>query len=791
MDEHVSLDWSAQFHVAPASHQLPGDKLLLPPSALEQLLAAAPLVTTESSSNHALTSTFDPYNPYSFAAERDARLADAQLRERHHQLPHPLTFRLVNPDNGKVVYAGIREFSAEDGQVVLSKFLRESLGLAAEETPSSSGNNSDEDESRAKNTEDASSNRESRQKITVHSRQLPKGTFVKLRPLEAGYDPEDWKALLEQHLRSNFTTLTNGEIIEIPTGRRNGQKREVFRFLIDGFQPDGEGICVVDTDLEVDIEPLNEEQARETLKRIFEKKQRAPGTSGGSSPGGTLDLMKVVEGQVLDGEYVDFEIPSWMRSQGLEIELSGVDPEDEVDLYVNPFGPRQRAKPRADEFVFGDTTSTYPKRIRLQPTNVELEDAESLMVSVHAYASSDAEDSSKLPRRFKIRAAPYDPKDLLETPNGVSNSAAPPNPDDVQCKNCLQWVPQRTLFLHENFCLRNNTVCPKGCGQVFQKRSDAFQNHWHCPQDTFWGNTPLSRAKHDDLYHTSHACESCDRTFTSLAQLAQHKTSVCPQKLILCQFCHLVVPQEGDPDEPNAEALLSGLTPHELADGARTTECHLCNKIVRLREMAIHLKHHDLEKLSRPSPRLCRNINCGRTLDGANNTGDTRAGTRMGRGPGNDIGLCGVCFGPLYVSMNDPDGKALRRRVERRYLSQLLTGCGKASCRNEYCKTGRTNMGIQPASVSTKDALPLIKPLLEKLPVREGDTPETPLHFCTDESSQQRRKLAEMLAAEGDVSGKGGYGLEWCVAALEAEGGDVDKARLWLRGWAPQRTEVR
>ncbi|KAK7568182.1 ubiquitin fusion degradation protein UFD1-domain-containing protein [Phyllosticta citricarpa] len=446
MDEQPSLEWSAQLEVAPVSHYLAGDKLLLPPSALEQLLAAAPLVTTtESSSNHALTSNFDPYNPYSIAAERQARLAETQLRERNHQLPHPLTFRLVNPDNGKVVYAGIREFSAEDGQVVLSKFLRESLGLAAEESPASSGYNSDEDVDRTEDAEHVSRNGKERQKITVHSRQLPKGTYVKLRPLEAGYDPEDWKALLEQHLRSSFTTLTHGEIIEIPTGRRNGQKKEVFRFLVDGFQPDGEGICVVDTDLEVDIEPLNEEQARETLKKIWEKKQRAPGTSAGSSPGGRLDLMAVVEGQVLDGEYVDYELPSWIRSQGLEIELSGVDPEDEVDLYVNPFGSRQRAKPRADEFVFGDTSSTYPKRIRLAPTNVELEDAESLMVSVHAYAKPDAGESSKAPRTFQVKAAPYDPEDILEPPSSVSTSEAPPNADDVQCKNCQQWHAQRDV----------------------------------------------------------------------------------------------------------------------------------------------------------------------------------------------------------------------------------------------------------------------------------------------------------------------------------------------------------
>jgi len=32
--------------------------------------------------------------------------------------------------------------------------------------------------------------------------------------------------------------------------------------------------------------------------------------------------------------------------------------------------------------------------------------------------------------------------------------------------------------------------------------------------------------------------------------------------------------------------------------------------------------------------------------------------------------------------------------------------------------------------------------------------------------------------------------MEWCVAALEAEGGDLDKARSWLKSWAPQRNEI-
>jgi hypothetical protein len=205
--------------------------------------------------------------------------------------------------------------------------------------------------------------------------------------------------------------------------------------------------------------------------------------------------------------------------------------------------------------------------------------------------------------------------------------------------------------------------------------------------------------------------------------------------------------------------------------------------------MDTHLRHHDLERLSRPVPHTCRNLNCGRTRDGANKLGDTRAGTRKGQGPGNDIGLCSTCFGPLYVSLHDPEGKALRRRIERRYLSQLLTGCAKPWCRNPYCRAGRKNTtpGAPDRGVPTKEAIPLVKPFLEGL---DGRGYSSPLHFCVDEASQRRRSVAEMLSLEQGVEGKGGYGLEWCVAALEAEAGDLDRARAWLKGWAPQRGEV-
>ncbi|PPJ59363.1 hypothetical protein CBER1_05800 [Cercospora berteroae] len=781
-----SLKWTGQYTVsAPVSGQkLSGDKILLPPSALEQLLSASSNAAAENARRD--LPQYDPYNSSTYSAYRQA---ESQYQDQRQQLPYPLTFRLVNPENDRVVYAGIREFSAEEGHLVLSPFLHETLGIPV--TPTKHGKEMEVDEA-----DDMGHSGASGPTITIHARQLPKGTFVKLRPLEPGYDPEDWKALLEQHLRTNYTTMTNGEVLIVPGGRGTGGKKEEYRFLVDGFKPDVDGICVVDTDLEVDIEALNEEQARETMKRIAAKMAKQPGTEHGSSPGGELDLFKEQHGQVLPGEYVDYQLPSWNRSQALYFELVAEDDQEDVNILINPFSPTQRSKPRIDEFVFADLDTRPRKRIRLEPTNAELEHAEALQVSVWAFAlesqSNGHAEAATEPRHFTLRVKHADgPANVIDFTE--ESEEAPPNEGDVRCKNCLQWVPQGRLVLHENFCLRNNILCPKGCGQVFQKRSLEYEQHWHCSHDDSFGNSQSSRKQHDTITHPTEVlrCSDCStaETFHNLPALARHRTTTCPGKPILCRFCHLEVPQEGDPDVPNAEALLSGMTVHELADGARTTECHLCQKIVRLRDMETHLKNHDLDRFNRQAPVPCRNIYCGRTLDTCSKNGDTRAGTRMGQGPGNDVGLCSVCFGPLYVSLHDPENKALRRRIERRYLQQILTGCGKAHCKNEYCKTGRKNLELS-MNVTTKDALPMIKPFLAGL--TESGEARTPLHFCVEPSSQKKRNLAEMLAAEdGGPIGKGGYNFEWCLGALEAEGGDLDAARMWLKNWALARAEER
>ncbi|CAK7241618.1 MAG: hypothetical protein STHCBS139747_003084 [Sporothrix thermara] len=822
----TSASPSPQPDAPPRPRTLPqGDKILLPPSALESLLSAAARArqqadakngrTAYGSSNSAFRS-FGYSNGYS-----NVNTSSSSSNSDGYDLPQPLTFRLTHPATGKSVYAGIREFSAAKGEIVLSAYLREALGLDESESSSPQNNNT----------------------LRVAFHHLPKGTFVHLRPLAAGYNPADWRPLLERQLRQGYTTLTRGVVFTVHAGshgaRGTDSTADAFRFRVDDFKPAGDGICVVDTDLEVDIEALDEEQARETMRQIQDASSSSNnvnttnngGDDNNSSTGGPIDIWKPVSGQVRAGDYVDYELSSWDRSRPLAIVLSGLGGEGDasgaeedagyaVDLLVSPYSPRHRVRPRETEHVWahfgiadGTADGAKTKTIVLPPSTAELEPADALYISVHGWKDPDlsAETSAKERKAhpFTLRA-----KTVLED-DGVAGAsqttaeaaAGPNGPDEEQCKNCFQWVRSSVMVLHENFCLRNNAACPV-CKQVFQKRSAAWEHHWHCALDPEGrddggrGSTVASKTKHDLIFHPgfvsadrlyscpAETCAGVVPPFTSLPDLARHRTTSCPSKLILCQFCQLEVPQEGDPTDPAVDAamVLTGQTPHERADGARTTDCYLCGAIVRMRDMRAHLQHHDLDRQRRVPPDVCRDALCGRTRFGVGPRGQVKAPpSSVGDTP--KLGLCSTCFAPLYVSTHDPENKALRRRVERRYLTQLLTGCGKAWCSNAtWCKTGRANSGKglgpfvgadgKPA-VGTAALLPLVKPLVAKA----MSEPNEPLYFCVDEASQRRRAVAEMLVGQSG----GVYELAWCVAACEAEGGDATKAWEWLHNWAPEQ----
>lgn len=114
--------------------------------------------------------------------------------------------------------------------------------------------------------------------------------------------------------------------------------------------------------------------------------------------------------------------------------------------------------------------------------------------------------------------------------------------------------------------------------------------------------------------------------------------------------------------------------------------------------------------------------------------------------------------------MYDPNHIKLQSRLERKLLTQLMSGCGQQHCSNSpFCATA---MGH---STSMSEAMKVVKSQVDGM-LNES----VRFRICVDESVQRKAFLAGMIAAEGR------YGMEWCRKAVEEAKGDLGKARTWL-----------
>jgi hypothetical protein len=114
--------------------------------------------------------------------------------------------------------------------------------------------------------------------------------------------------------------------------------------------------------------------------------------------------------------------------------------------------------------------------------------------------------------------------------------------------------------------------------------------------------------------------------------------------------------------------------------------------------------------------------------------------------------------------MHDPNYIKLQSRLERKLLTQLMSGCGQQHCSNSpFCATA---MGH---SVSMSEAMKVVKAQVDGM-LNES----VQFRICVDEAVQRKAFLAGMIAAEGT------YGMEWCRKAVEEAKGDLGNARIWL-----------
>ncbi|KAG5356276.1 hypothetical protein CJU89_6003 [Yarrowia sp. B02] len=317
--------------------------------------------------------------------------------------------------------------------------------------------------------------------------------------------------------------------------------------------------------------------------------------------------------------------------------------------------------------------------------------------------------------------------------------------DSTKCPTCNNYIPSQSYMLHSNFCARNNTPCDRFdvCGHVF-KRGESRESHWHCDLCDKFGDGSEARETHIHYSHTEPSPCGCGFQASSNTALALHKHTECPLSLHECRFCHLRVPR----DVASARDMISGYSGHESACGAKTTDCHVCKKPVRLRDLLSHQKLHTLATRDKIAPELCSNSLCIRS-----------------RGS-NALDLCDTCFGPLYSSVNDPTGSRLKSRVERRYVIQLTKGCGKSSCRNSYC----VSSGL------------LAKPTMAQVMglIKDISAP----HFCVDEKTTKRKNFVDFQAENS------GYSREWLSVAIEENKGNEQEAVRWLEFHAPKQIAV-
>jgi hypothetical protein len=134
-------------------------------------------------------------------------------------LPSPLFFRL-----GDRVHGTAWEFIADPGTIGISSSLFELL----QPLPS---------------------------QLSISLAQLEKCTFTKLIPTSLSYlSIRDMKRLLEAHLRRNYSVLNKGQNLKIEV------QGKLVEFMVEDLKP-GDSCSCIDTDIEVDITPRDDEMA--------------------------------------------------------------------------------------------------------------------------------------------------------------------------------------------------------------------------------------------------------------------------------------------------------------------------------------------------------------------------------------------------------------------------------------------------------------------------------------------------------------------------------------------------
>ncbi|CAJ1971156.1 unnamed protein product [Sphenostylis stenocarpa] len=435
------------------------------------------------------------------------------------------SFQDTNKDNQGTTHSGVLEFTADEGQVGLPPHVRNNLfSEGASESPL----------------------------VEVRYVWLPKGTYAKLQPERVGFsDLPNHKAILETSLRQH-ATLSQGDILTVNYGEL------AYKLRVLELKPSS-SVSVLETDIEVDIvDPdTSSEKADEHVLIPL---------AFGMSQSGTVEEGKFV--------YYKFSIDNnviWEKlSSGnscIEVKLESETGGGDTDLFISKH------------------PLIFPTRHQHEWSSHDI-GAKSLILSSKDKSLGTGTYSIgiygfKGLTKYKISAVVRDNFNQ-KVGQQASSSVSSVEMDTEQCTNCKHYIPTRTIALHEAYCRRHIVVCQHaGCGVVL--RIEEFKNHIHCDRcgQAF---QQVELEKHMKVFHEPLHCP-CGIVLEK-EQMVEHQASVCPVRLITCQFCGDMV-QAGN-SAIDVRDRLRGLSEHESICGSRTAPCDSCGRAVMLKDMDIH-----------------------------------------------------------------------------------------------------------------------------------------------------------------------------------------------------------
>lgn len=661
----------------------------------------------------------------------------AETLESHNPLPHPLIFRLES--SSKSVLVGVKEFTAPEGTILVPKSVYDNIG------------------------DDL---------VQYHVADVPRATFLQVKPTQFYPHITNWKYYLESFLSKNYTTLSKKQSFGVFDTVANVQVDLQVEDANEAL------VVVVDTDIALDVVPLNDIMAAQQLthEKSIEHLENVPEFGSGSLLGADFGVELQPFTMMLVPAIHKVDLRKFSK---FAITITAEDMAN-VDLLAG-----------LDKFVslesFNWCTMDQDQSSHIDSKCIEI-DASSDLVANYIQKHSDSpcwlyvvpfawEHACKVQvlvedrtlkneeREGRYNEISMQNEDNLPSLSDVSSgSSASASGDSVQCKNCGTLIEKQKVPLHEAFCFRNNVRC--SCGEVFRKPIPS--THWHC--DTcvplVVGNSSLFKFKHDKLFHQGpYVCEKCDKDTeypNYILLVENHKATDCAAKLHECIFCHLVVPQE----EATYQDRFANLSHHENQCGNKTTECYQCGRVVKNKDLASHMKIHYLNKVESAAETVvrCTNENCTAVFIN-------------GSSPTNELGLCESCFGPLYAQVHDPTHIKLQNRLERKYVMQLTKGCGNSWCENRECASQRQWDIALALKHIHGELLPEI--VLPPLPInvkreqKSESQDRNRLWLCLNASGAARRSLYDKISQEGH------YSDNMVLKAVAQR--DEAEARAWLQ----------